>query len=53
MKNPFEVLRAKEQQVVKIKREIDALRITIELIGDDKMPPALAKVDLRSVIEMP
>jgi hypothetical protein len=55
MRNPFEVLRTKEQEVAKIKREIDALRITIQLIGDDKMtsPPLDAKVDLRAVIEMP
>jgi hypothetical protein len=54
MKNPFEVLRTKEQEIAKIKREIDALRITIQLIGEDKMPPAPdQKVDLRSVIEMP
>jgi hypothetical protein len=53
MKNPFEVLRTKEQEVAKIKREIDALRITIQLIGDDKMPHGDQKVDLRSVIEMP
>jgi hypothetical protein len=53
MKNPFELLRTKEQEIVKIKREIDALRITVKLIGDDKTPSADTKVDLRSVIEMP
>jgi hypothetical protein len=53
MKNPFEVLRTKEQEIVKIKREIDALRITIQLIADDKSNSGEPKVDLRSVIEMP
>jgi hypothetical protein len=53
MKNPFEVLRTKEQEIVKIKREIDALRVTIQLVGDDKTHSADAKVDLRSVIKMP
>jgi hypothetical protein len=41
MKNPFEVLKSKEQEVAQVKKEINALRVTIP------------KVDLRSVIEMP
>ena len=53
MKNPFELLRTKEQEIVKLKREIDALRITIQLIGEDKTNSTDPKVDLRSVIEMP
>lgn len=52
MKNPFEVLKVKEQEVAQIKKEINALRVTIQLIGDEKAA-ADAKVDLRSVIEMP
>jgi len=55
MKNPFEVLKNKEQEMVKVRKEVDALRTTIRLIGDEKSPvPAEeSKVDLRSVIEMP
>jgi hypothetical protein len=54
MKNPFDVLKSKEQEMVKVKKEVDALRVTIKLIGDEGAPPAAdAKVDLRSVIEMP
>jgi hypothetical protein len=54
MKNPFEVLKSKEQEMVKVKKEVDALRVTIRLIGDESTVPAAdAKVDLRSVIEMP
>jgi len=52
MKNPFEVLKAKEQEVAQVKKEINALRVTIQLIGDEKSS-ADPKVDLRSVIEMP
>jgi hypothetical protein len=54
MKNPFEVLKTKEQEMNKVRKEVDALRVTIKLIGDE--PPASgndSKVDLRSVIEMP
>jgi hypothetical protein len=53
MKNPFEVLKNKEQEMVKVRKEIDALRVAIRLIGDEVPPPAESKVDLRSVIEMP
>jgi hypothetical protein len=54
MKNPFEVLKSKEQEMVKVRKEVDALRVTIRLIGDENGAPAAeAKVDLRSVIEMP
>jgi hypothetical protein len=34
MKNPFEVLRAKEQEVVQVKRQIEALRIAARLLGE-------------------
>ncbi len=54
MKNPFEVLKSKEQEMVKVRKEVDALRVTIRLIGDENGGPAAEpKVDLRSVIEMP
>jgi hypothetical protein len=54
MKNPFDVLKSKEQEMVKVKKEVDALRVTIRLIGDEApAPSADSKVDLRSVIEMP
>ncbi len=52
MKNPFEVLKTKEQEVAKVKKEINALRVTIQLIGDEKSASD-HKVDLHSVIEMP
>jgi hypothetical protein len=54
MKNPFEVLKKKEQEIVKVKKEVDALRVAIRLIGDENpRGDADAKLDLRSVIEMP
>jgi hypothetical protein len=53
MKNPFDVLKSKEQEVAQVKKEINALRVTIQLIGDEKAPMTDPKVDLRSVIEMP
>jgi hypothetical protein len=53
MKNPFEVLKTKEQEMAKLKKEVDALRVTIRLIGDENAGATDSKVDLRSVIEMP
>jgi hypothetical protein len=53
MKNPFEVLKSKEQEVVKVRKEVDALRVAIRLIGDENPAATESKVDLRSVIEMP
>ena len=35
MKNPFDVLRMKEQELLKVKLEADALRVTARLLDDD------------------
>jgi hypothetical protein len=53
MKNPIEVLRMKEQELLKVRTEIDALRIAARLLNDDTSISPEPKVDLRQVIEMP
>ena len=35
MKNPNEVLRMKEQEILRIKIEIEALRVTARLLSDE------------------
>jgi hypothetical protein len=35
MKNPIDVLRFKEQELIRVKREIEALRVALPLLGDD------------------
>ena len=35
MKNPFELLRAKEQEILQVRRQIEALRIAARLLGDE------------------
>jgi hypothetical protein len=35
MKDPLEVLRMKEQDILRVKQEIEALRITAELLGEE------------------
>ncbi len=35
MKNIFDVLRSKEQEIVRVRKELDALRIAARLLADD------------------
>jgi len=51
MKNPLEVLRTKEQELLKVKKEVEALRITVHLLGEKNQ--ADEAMSLRQVIEMP
>jgi len=53
MKNPLEVLRTKEQEIVKVKREIEALRITAKLLGEEPPSTSEGKVEFRQVLNMP
>lgn len=57
MKNPMEVLRMKEQELLRVEKEIDALRITVRLVGEEDLvapnQKPNQKVDLRQLVEMP
>jgi hypothetical protein len=53
MKNPYEVMRIKEQQIQTIKKEIEALRIAARLLGGDEPSSADDSNHDRQVIEMP
>jgi hypothetical protein len=54
MKNPHEVLRMKEQEILKLRIEIEALRITARLLSDDAPTGVNApQQDMRQLIEMP
>ena len=52
MKNPMEVLRMKEQELLRIRKEVEALRIAAKLLTGETSS-ADEKIDLRQVIEMP
>lgn len=43
MKDPFEVLRKKEQELQQVRKEVDALRIVAQLLGEESG----RKADLR------
>jgi hypothetical protein len=55
MKNPYDVLRVKEQELLRVRKEIEALRIAARLLGAED--PAAAKSEgqpqLSRVVEMP
>ena len=38
MKNIFDVLNSKEQEIIKVKKELDALRIAAKLLADEDSP---------------
>jgi hypothetical protein len=40
MKNIFEVIRNKEQEILRVRKELDALRIAARLLADDSASPA-------------
>ena len=54
MKDPLAVLRSKEQEIVRIKKEIEALRVAARLLREDgdEIPEDL-KPEPRRVIPMP
>jgi len=55
MKNPYEVLRVKEQELIRVRKEMDALRVAARLLGAED--PGVAKGEgqpkLQRVVEMP
>ncbi len=55
MKNPYEVMRMKEQEMVRIRKEMEALRIAARLLDaeDPKKNAANEPSSLSRVVEMP
>jgi len=53
MKDPLEVLRAKEQELIRVQTEIDALRVVAKLLADDESSNGGVKAELRQVVPMP
>jgi hypothetical protein len=53
MKNPLEVLRMKEQEILRVKQEIEALRITAKLLGEEPASAGDGKFELRKAVPMP
>ncbi|HUM04025.1 MAG TPA: hypothetical protein VLT90_01105 [Terriglobales bacterium] len=55
MKNPYEVLRMKEQEIERVRKEMEALRIAARLLGAEDPAPANGETTTKSrqVVEMP
>ena len=49
MRNPYEVLRSKEQEVERLRREVEALQIAARLLGEEEE----GGEEERRVMEMP
>lgn len=57
MKNPYEVLKSKEQEMTRVKKEVEALRVAARLLGGDESTPIAVIGDdngmLRKVVDLP
>jgi hypothetical protein len=55
MKNPYDVLRMKEQELIRVRKEMDALRIAARLLGAEDKSKANGEDQspLTRVVEMP
>ena len=54
MKNPYDVLRTKEQELVRVRKEMEALRIAARLLGaEDPADDGDNQQKSRHVVEMP
>lgn len=55
MKNPYEVMRSKEQEMLRLRKEMEALRIAARLLeADDPAKPGDgSQPQLSRVVEMP
>jgi len=52
MKNPYEILRQKESELSRLQREVDALRIAINLLAEETDRTAAQKTEEPSQAEM-
>jgi hypothetical protein len=55
MKNPYDVLRAKEQEMIRIRKEMEALRLAARLLGaeDPGRESAQDQPKVPRVVQMP
>lgn len=54
MKNLLEVLRMKEEQILRIRREIEALKITARLLNESEQAAAPERrLEVRHLLQMP
>jgi hypothetical protein len=52
MKNPMEVLRNKEQELLRVKKEVDALQVVLRLLSDGEPRIASVRPDRHAEVEL-
>jgi hypothetical protein len=52
MKNLLEVLRTKEQEILRLRKEIEALKITARILNEDQAQSE-KKTQFRQLLQMP
>ena len=53
MKDPFEVLRMKERDIRRVNQQIEGLRITAELPGEEPPSAGDVTIEFRKIVNMP
>jgi hypothetical protein len=55
MKNPYDVLKTKEQELMRVRKEMEALRVAARLLGaeDPGAVSVAGQPKLQRVVEMP
>jgi hypothetical protein len=55
MKNPYDVLKMKEQELMRVRKEMDALRVAARLLGaeDPGTANGASQPKMQRVVEMP
>jgi len=55
MKNPYDVIRAKEQQLIKVRKEVEVLRMAARLLNAEDHGAATGEgqTKMSRVVEMP
>ena len=53
MKDPIEVLRTKEKDILRVKQEVEALRIAADLLGEEPASAGDRRIEFRQVVNMP
>jgi hypothetical protein len=53
MKNPYEVLKLKEQEAERVRKEVEALQIAARLLSGDEKASTGTDGNGRQILEMP
>lgn len=53
MKDPFELIRQKEQQILRLRQEIETLKVAARLLGESQESPLDERKNDRRLLQMP